>query len=375
MKHKLLIIGLALLFSSCIDKVQEENFELETVVIDLDKCSKGQIADIFNKIEIVPLETSDSILVSKVRNIYTADSYYIIMEQKGTIHLFDKKGKYISNSSKVMGEGPQDYSIVVDVVYNRYTNSIDILSPYGEILSYDSTFCFKRKTVFKMPNKHIVSHLFPINDSTYIITPSSLKESGKLYFYNINSKEWVGEQSYNTDLAKTTSMNIPFSYDRKINYYSPSSTNMYVYRIMDDNSLMPIYALDFKEKNVPQNLLANYQNDKELSDFLFYKSDYALPLRKFINHNFFITNIKQGDKSFLLVYKRNDKKAEVIEDNINGKRMLPFFALNTNILSTLAYPHNAENFIDTALLDNTNRKLLNLVSDDDNPIIIKYYLK
>lgn len=234
MNIKTLLLSIIILYSSsCATKTHEDNTNEVKLSINIDDLTSNDIKSVLYDIELIPLETSDSILIGKTREVYNSEKFYIVRERKGLIYLFDKQGNYISNSSKSIGNGPEDYSIVTDVIYNQYTDCIDILSPRGEIMSYDSLFRFKQKKKINIEKNLFFNGIFPLNENSYALLPSPLTHNGVIYFYDIKHDMLIKKLEYDTDIAKLTSMNVPFSFDNGINYYSPSTINMHIYKIDD----------------------------------------------------------------------------------------------------------------------------------------------
>lgn len=81
----------------------------------MDRSKELSDVDLFEKIELIPLETQDSSLVGRLKKIITVkDKYYITVDEKHIVTIFDNNGKYISNSSKMYGNGPGEYMIYSD---------------------------------------------------------------------------------------------------------------------------------------------------------------------------------------------------------------------------------------------------------------------
>lgn len=60
---------------------------------------------------------------------------------------------------------------------------------------------------------------------------------------------------------------------------------------------------------------------------------------------------------------------------MNGKRLVPFFALEGHTLISMVYAHKVNEYIDKSLLQVDSKSKLGSVNDDSNPVIVRYNLK
>lgn len=109
------------------------------------------MGNFIDRIEIIPLETDSMNLIDQYHKIEFYDDFggYLIVDKRQTVYLFTKEGDFISSSRKCRGDGPDQYNILVDAVYNPYNKSIEILNPFGSIYSYDLSFNFLGKEICK----------------------------------------------------------------------------------------------------------------------------------------------------------------------------------------------------------------------------------
>lgn len=56
-------------------------------------------------------------------------------------YTFLKEGKYLSCSEDRIGNGPEEFQIVMGYAINPYTGLLDVLTP-GRLMSYDERFNF-----------------------------------------------------------------------------------------------------------------------------------------------------------------------------------------------------------------------------------------
>lgn len=58
---------------------------------------------------------------------------YFIYTSDQIVYTFTGSGKYIANSKKMKGRGPEEYFMALDINVNPYLQGIDMLNPYGTI--------------------------------------------------------------------------------------------------------------------------------------------------------------------------------------------------------------------------------------------------
>ena len=95
---------LFLLICSCNDIAKNGDTNERLISVNLEKISNPDFKEIFNSIEICPLETNDSSLIGNFFNtkkaFYIPNKYYVVIDGNYVIHIFNMKGEFISNSSK-----------------------------------------------------------------------------------------------------------------------------------------------------------------------------------------------------------------------------------------------------------------------------------
>ena len=99
------------------------------------------VSELFSKVEVIPLETSDSCLLATIlRVLVSGDTTYILTQDYPTFrHItlmaFDKKGNYLRSIGRV-GQGPGEYSQIYDAVINDQRKLVYMLSPFGSMYTY-----------------------------------------------------------------------------------------------------------------------------------------------------------------------------------------------------------------------------------------------
>ena len=139
MVRVLLIILLCGGMIACNSSSNNEEVEL----LSIDNSHKDNLS-VLDSIRVVPLETLDSVLLNtpKVFHYVKERDWYLIMDKQQIVYIFDGAGKYVSSSKDCRGNGPKEYQIGSDVLYNPYSGNIEIYNPTGGgiIYCYDLNF-------------------------------------------------------------------------------------------------------------------------------------------------------------------------------------------------------------------------------------------
>lgn len=154
---KVLGIFIMLLFAC----TSRDKNEIPTLSVDLHS-SDVSFEDLFSKIEIIPLETSDSCLLVDVEKIVHVDSLlYVFDSRRPALYVFDEKGTFVRQISR-WGDGPGDHLLISDFMVDKNQQTIGLLSPNGYMGIYDLCGKFIRQDVLPAkPNYYAVASLSP----------------------------------------------------------------------------------------------------------------------------------------------------------------------------------------------------------------------
>lgn len=379
--------------SSCQNHQQAEISTIETINVHID--NKNSILNLIDDIEIIPLQTDTNCLISTFDKLeyYKDSELYLIFDNRQVISLFSKDGHFISNSQSMIGDGPQNYQIAVDAIYNSFNKCIEILSPYGDIYQYDIHFNFIKKKKINS-NSLIFTRFFPINETQYILTPVIRGyEDAVIYIYDFNKEEISNPISYQNDCITTLRMNYnPFTLIDQSVFISPLCLNYYFYNIdIEKQKLTPYLKLDFGSNSISKkNLIRQFGNPcfnmddrngieknlkiiNKMNSKLLNSNEY-LPVIKMINSRYIYLYIIKGTDRITYIYDRLKKEAYTQTNNSTFKIN---FCLNieNNILTSIIQPYEIDNYLNTSIIPSKELEKLKVVKEDNNPIIVKYKLK
>lgn len=378
------VITVIIVLGSCskgtVDEIQIINIDMNsTVVLDNNK--------LISKIELIPLQTIDSSLLDNIRQMIFTDRYIIVSDNKSIVSVFDAKGKFISNSKKRYGLGPEEYSILMGFTFNKHNNNIEILTP-NFLLSYDVKFNYIGRT--ELPIEEKVSDrkrglryesIFALNNKKYILLPTTVSsDPHSIIFFDANTNEVFKNMSYSDQVIAGLTQQV-----QNVNYYmdsvlsfSPNAFSYYYYTIdLKSHRLIKEFKLDFGNQSVTPEDLLSYKSEREKCDYLAFNSKYPLPLRTFFNSTKIVSIIRKDNDYYTFIKSATAPTEVLIKNKLNkGENQLPFFeALIENVLYAKISPNELEQYNLSEFLDEQGRLLLKSVKPDDNPLIVKYYLK
>jgi len=378
------IFFLSILLSSCINNTNEEKVQI--VSINTNNVENLKAKKLFSKIELIPLQTIDTCLIGNIRNVIFTDNYFIISDNNDVISLFDKFGKFISNSAKQKGSGPADYSILFNISFNKFLNCIDLTTPRG-LISYDTHFRFVKNTVLPSITKKsktnpgfFIDKVVAIDQDKYVMLPTQVSENpNRIIFYDSKNKRVIKEISYDDDvIAQLTQQvqNFAFLNDSILAFNPPVFSNYHYLINLKTMTLNKYFKFDLGMQNIKKEDLNKFNSEREKCDFLAFKSKNPLPLRTFFNFKYIITHIRKQNK-YLTYFKQFGKTETCLINNKSTSGMqLPYFdELINNVLYATIQPKDLEKFVNIEIMSDKDRALIKKVKVDDNPVIVKCYLK
>ena len=182
-----LLAPLALTFCSCSTKSNPE-VGSDTFFIDLEITDSLRWEDLFQEVEVIPLEFTEESMLTGVDKILIQDGYYLIFDQKAQVlYKFDSGGKYISKLDK-SGEGPDEYHKVYDIDINPYTRNIELISAFGSMFIYDKDF--EWVDTFDFPDITSI-HKFDYFSEDIILLYTSSDPDHNLMLYSRSEKKYI----------------------------------------------------------------------------------------------------------------------------------------------------------------------------------------
>lgn len=389
MKKKTLLSFFLLLFA-CKPEKRILFDGLDIIPVDCENES-DDASSFLDKIEIVPLETNDSSLIFHPRKVvYNKEMDMFAFFQKGqVVYTFSGDGKYIGNSEKVRGKGPGEYYMVLDIQFNPYFKGIDLLNPYGTIYTYTPTF--KLLSERKYNQEFPVANFMPLDSVNYLFSYPAMWTDQEVSFENIRTGQ-KSNTSYKGTISSYNYMSDDcfYKHDGSDNFV-PFGLNYYLYEIDKVNKkLLPVVYLDFGDKEINEDDLPGYaagfrtkeeskldkisKKTTERSEYL-RKSSEILPLIRLFNEDFvYIFMVKKTMPGFTYIFNRKKNEGFLLKDGLPMDIYFCFDIID-NILLSLCPTDELSRFVDRRFMSQEEIDKMENLKEDDNPVIIKYYLK
>lgn len=388
--NRIYIITLLLIVYACSSDKHKIAEGVERIPIEVHKVSSD--ASLFiEKMEIVPLETNDSSLIHKY-NRFMYDKkmdIFAIYTREQTIFTFSGDGRFIGNSNKVHGQGPEEYYMVIDMKFNPYMKGIDLLNPYGTIYTYSPDFKFLSKREIK--TEFPVDYFMALSSDDYIFTYPFLWTDQEVLFANLKTKE-MNKASYTGTISGNNMGQECFYRMGNDFYFIPQGLNYYFYKIDTiEKELVPMMYLDFGDSEVKESGLPGRATGKRVDKdeerlqivkdaqerYRFLKeSNRFIPLMKFFNDDYvyvyFDWNHIGLGGSF--IYNRKTKESFLVKDS-KPFFMPPCFAIIDNVLLCICPSYKVSEVVVRRFMSSEQINKMEQLKEDDNPVIVKYYLK
>ena len=376
------------MFVAC-ESAQKEADSLERIPINVDDVAEDASA-FLEKIEIVPLETNDSVLFDTPSIVFYdkgADMYVLMSDMD--VFTFSGDGKSIGSSVKKRGPGPEEYQLVVDMKFNHFLHGIDLLTPYGTIYTYSPTFELLARRAFKP--EFPLSYMMPLDSCNYVFKYASLWVDQEVGFVNLQTGD-IHLATYTGMISSGNGLNHPhFHRIGDDFYFIPQGVDYYIYR-MDTlrKEVFPVMYLDFGAAEIKDNELPGrasgkrVDNDKdrmnvanesaERRNFLNESTEYVVPMQKIFNGKYVYICMRKGQEMWHYVYDRSKEKGYLLK-NEKPLRMYPCFGLDGNVLLAVCQPMELPLVVDRRFMSPEQVAMMEGLKEDDNPVILKYYLK
>jgi len=102
--------------------------------IDVEEAGTMKISDLFEKLEFVRLETTDSFLVDEIKKLIVHDDL-ILIHSADILFIFNSTGKIVRKIDK-KGKGPDEYISLSNFLYDPENQTIEILDGPSETIKY-----------------------------------------------------------------------------------------------------------------------------------------------------------------------------------------------------------------------------------------------
>lgn len=354
---------------SCKSEQKTSNFE--QIKISLDDEEDISIFDICSNIELVPLETSDSILLSIIYVQPYLGNFLIRQNNPQQVCYFDSIGHFMFRINN-LGRGDKEYASLSNVTINPYDRSIYLLESLDYLNQYDLKGDFQKKISLDSI-KGILNSVIALNQDTVLLISGQNKLTYS--FFSLKNKCVINQYQDSILVLGTTS---PIFSDSKDIFRYTWYDNI-VYSVQG-TSFLPAFCFDFGEYNNDKKKFSDTPEAMDDAQLENYVKKFNIIINKISCNNDYIyvlltDNTPKEPKLKRIWYNRKTKEYFVFEkfkENINWN----FFdnLIDGYFISSINAA-NKEEVLDINLLDEKNKKVYLNVGLDDNPVIVKFKLR
>jgi hypothetical protein len=367
----------AYIFIGCNSNKKEEIISHDyTIKIDLKNSSQLNIEDIAVFHSLVPLETSDDIIIGKIGQIFLTDSLIIIRDsQTGDIPVFGYDGNFKYKIGK-KGQGPEEYVKNYNIFVDKYQNIISVSDmATRRIITYDlqGNFLDSKKVDFFMYN------FIPYQSGYWSVNGGQNREKYDLIYTNKDNQIEQGYFPINSEAPLIFTNNF-YNNNGEFMYHSPYSD--YLYKI-SKNKVKPYIYVDFGKKK------RKYTSNMDANNIaaLIKSSDYMGRIQNVFFHNdkvFFTFYDFFAESRMLKAYycyailNQPDVEPVIYDHKINYSEEV-FISPNPEILniseSKIIFQIEPNVWNENTYEKLKGSKYENLFNSESNPILVLYEIK
>lgn len=337
---------------------------------------------VISKIEIIPLDTNSLAYMSELHRCHIYDNHILFHDKNDILYLFDKNGKFISNSRNRFGEGPEDYSLCFSASYNEYSHLIEVLTPTG-MITYDSLFNYMQTLPYTFPERDngdkIINsdYLYDVSDSHHLIFPKGFSStSNKILLYDSQRQQFMNEIEYSIEEEGITMQE---EYISNSNFVAFPYMNNSFYEI-DYNKfkLSKLFTISFGDKGLTAQDIKNLpKNVDDRRRYLAHECTKYIPTRTILSGKYLFSLIKEGPllSDFqILIFNLENEKTVWLDMQYDNMQFPIIEKFEGNIMYGIITDGEVSKYVDASLLDDKSKSIVKELTEDSNYSIIKYYI-
>lgn len=380
MKHSLLFVC-CIFFCAC-NNADDNAGNVRTIRFDIDEQSREiSFFDIFERVDIIPLETSDSSLLSPaiVAAVYNDTTYAMDFLVNKNIKTYSPSGAFISTLCQ-KGDAPDDYIAAANIFVNPYTGHFELLENNNTLNIYDRN-TKKKITKLKLGSEQFskpAQQCFPVDENKYALFSSFSSENNILVYDSKTEQRTLLTKPVSENIIKA-GLNHNFAPFRMqpngtITLNTLLDRNIYKY---EHDALVPYTVLDFGEKHNIDNYILPSTPVKDVKNILNDNKDKIVsgvfPPIKWGN-KFFCT-IMMGEENYNLYSNLHTGENACFKTTTEGVTFSTGGVLVDDTLYNVTPINILDKYITESILDEKNKNILLYMKEDDNPVILRYKLK
>jgi hypothetical protein len=341
--------------------------------VDLEQKDKVSIFDLFQKIEIIPLETKDASLIKSISKIeYYNQKYYILDRETSLLLCFDSEGKHIGNIGQI-GNGPEDYFSAYDFLIDKSKNCIVILSPVGLLYFYDLS---NGKLADKIQLKNGAPNyqrFVMLNDDIFIFYTLGLEQ--QLFLFSREQGNFIDSYYEENKVLSMFSNDVFYTFNDEVFFSEPFVNEVYKIK---ETGMEVAYRWDFGNMNMDLdkfNLPSGRDNGiRKIIEMLRDSQLHSLcDIQIQTGEYYYARSLRNLEHQLHLFYHKKTNKTYIFEKFSEDIFFYPACWCNDFVIATSNF--HAKPAVIQTILDKENNYKLNQICEDDNPYIIRYWYR
>ena len=363
------VLWIVILLTGCTFEIRK----VERIPVSLEDKKDISIFDVCSRIDLAPLATSDSVLLSMIYAKPYKGGFLIRQNNPQQVFCFDSTGALDFKISN-LGRGDQEYAGLANVCVNVNDESLYLLETLDYLDQYDLKGNFQRKIALDSIND-ILNDVIPLNQDTLLVI--SGRKNLTYSFFSLKAQRVV-DRYY--DSIPCAGSNSPVFSDGK-DFFRYSWHDRMVYAIQG-TSFVPAFCWDFGKYNNAEedfsDLGEKSMSEDELERYIMDKANVLIMNMKANADYLYVLLMDNTGKEPRLTqvwYNKNTQQYFVFEKFKEQVTWTYFDNLINHYFIGSVYAANKEETLNPDLLDEANKEIYHNVKSDDNPIMVKFRLK
>ena len=383
-------IGFACLMSACSSPKTEEAQGLKTIHVAVDNLRTDVKLSEFAEAKLIPLPTSDDVLIGNINRIRTSEKS-ICISDGNALFRFSHSGEFLGKIEK-KGQGPEEYKSISDFVIAEDENVWVLPSDKSSLMLYD----WDNRLVKELKiESSYSSRIYRMGDKLLLNNGHFITENNRhtLQVIDLNTGEVINRflpiNEYKAKYLYLVESNNFTSGENDSTYYFNTVYNDTIYRI-SPHTCQAYQAFDWNGKNIPADFY--HQNFNDIMEFSKNLSDgkiYGTTLQVHSTNYQWIGYAHKGKGAYSVILSKDGSKQAVIQkvciDELynfpmsttgNGWTDIKYVTGYNEIVFILQ-PMDILEYIDEyapEAMDDIKKKI-QYTSDDQNPVLLMVKLK
>lgn len=384
-KIEVVFICVCLCFVACKHIDMNEEVSCVLNIDDIKRNDPILYSNIFKDLRIVPLETNDSCLISRITNMrYIDDRFFILDSDQDIVFIFDNEGHFLNMINK-RGEGPGEYTDLRGFDVDS-KNELICLSSRNKLIFYNYQGVYVKEEPMTKSHDLIFSDKNILAYTGFVHSNINGKEMNCMLVVK-DRENSVAKGYIPFDMRKIGGSVRSYQQGRafarfkdEVLFFYPLSNNIYVIK---GDSVSIKYTLNFgknKENNLPDDYFDKFATPEEAFDNLG-NSNYAYGFNScWENDRYFSINYSLGryapsclydkiENKLKVGYFLDDMGADPLINAVTNEYAVGFKNVN-EIIEQTEYQKQDNEKINEKICE-----LLTHVDEDSNPVMFLYYFK